>query len=74
MATVGRNGSQPRRRRPGDDVGMPDHGADVPSGGDRSAGRFGLVGGIGPESTIAYYRLILEEHRRRRPGGAALRS
>jgi hypothetical protein len=53
---------------------MPDHGADVPSGGDRSAGRFGLVGGIGPESTIAYYRLILEEHRRRRPGGAALRS
>lgn len=28
--------------------------------GPRDLGRFGLIGGIGPESTIAYYRLILE--------------
>ncbi len=65
-----------RHRYPGDgvladDVGMPEHDADAQQGGGRSAGRFGLVGGIGPESTIVYYRLILEEYRRRRPGGGA---
>lgn len=27
----------------------------------------GLLGGTGPESTIDYYRLILDEHKRRRP-------
>ncbi len=35
------------------------------------ARRFGLIGGIGPESTIVYYRLILETYRRRRPAGGA---
>lgn len=28
----------------------------------------GILGGTGPESTIDYYRLILEEHARQRPG------
>jgi aspartate racemase len=28
----------------------------------------GIIGGIGPESTIEYYRLILAEHGRLRPG------
>ena len=31
----------------------------------------GLVGGIGPESTIDYYRLILEGAKRRAPGATA---
>jgi aspartate racemase len=38
---------------------------------ERPAARFGLVGGIGPESTIAYYRQILEAYRLRRPDGGA---
>jgi aspartate racemase len=50
---------------------MPHPDGDARPGRDRRAGRFGLVGGIGPESTIAYYRLILAEFRRRRPGGGA---
>jgi aspartate racemase len=41
------------------------------TGRRRTPGRFGLIGGIGPESTIVYYRLILEEHRRRAPAGRA---
>lgn len=39
--------------------------------GSHAARPFGLVGGIGPESTIAYYRLILETYRRRQPAGGA---
>lgn len=31
----------------------------------------GIVGGIGPESTIEYYRLLLDGYRRRRPDGGA---
>ncbi|MEO8192026.1 MAG: amino acid racemase [Acidobacteriota bacterium] len=31
----------------------------------------GIIGGIGPESTIDYYRLILSRYRERRPDGAA---
>ena len=31
----------------------------------------GILGGIGPESTIEYYRQLLEGHRRRRPDGSA---
>ena len=31
--------------------------------------RVGLIGGIAPESTIQYYRLILAGYRSRRPGG-----
>jgi aspartate racemase len=50
---------------------MRDDDADARGGGARPVGRFGLVGGIGPESTIAYYRLILGEYRRRRPDGSA---
>jgi aspartate racemase len=29
----------------------------------------GIIGGIGPESTIEYYRFIIDEYRRRRPDG-----
>lgn len=29
----------------------------------------GILGGTGPESTVDYYKLILAEHRRRRPDG-----
>jgi len=29
----------------------------------------GIIGGIGPESTIEYYRLIIAEYRKRRPDG-----
>jgi aspartate racemase len=36
-------------------------------GYDASVTVLGIVGGIGPESTIAYYRTILELHRRERP-------
>lgn len=31
----------------------------------------GIVGGIGPESTIQYYRLAISEYRARRPDGSA---
>lgn len=31
----------------------------------------GMIGGIGPESTIDYYRLLLDGYRRRVPGGSA---
>ena len=31
----------------------------------------GIVGGIGPESTIEYYRFILDGYRRRVPDGSA---
>lgn len=31
----------------------------------------GIIGGIGPESTIDYYRLILSRYRERRPDGTA---
>lgn len=31
----------------------------------------GIIGGIGPESTIDYYRLLLDGYRRRRPDGSA---
>ena len=31
----------------------------------------GIVGGIGPESTIQYYRQIIAEYRDRRPDGSA---
>ena len=31
----------------------------------------GIVGGIGPESTIEYYRFILEGYRARVPDGSA---
>src|SRR5262252_9915061 len=30
----------------------------------------GIIGGIGPESTIEYYRFIIDEYRRRQPDGA----
>jgi len=50
---------------------MAEHSTETSPRGPRTAGRFGLVGGIGPESTIAYYRLILETYRRRRPDGGA---
>ncbi|HMF91714.1 MAG TPA: amino acid racemase [Candidatus Angelobacter sp.] len=33
----------------------------------------GIIGGIGPESTIEYYRLILAGYRQRRPDGSAAR-
>src|SRR5262252_4470609 len=29
----------------------------------------GIIGGIGPESTIEYYRFIIDEYRRRQPDG-----
>lgn len=41
------------------------------SGEARPARRFGLIGGLGPESTIVYYRLIFDEYRRRLPSGDA---
>ncbi len=31
----------------------------------------GIIGGIGPESTAEYYRLLLAEYRRRNPDGSA---
>jgi aspartate racemase len=31
----------------------------------------GIIGGIGPESTIAYYRLLIASYRRQRPDGGA---
>jgi aspartate racemase len=37
----------------------------------RPARRFGLIGGLGPESTIVYFRLIVDEYRRRLPSGGA---
>lgn len=33
----------------------------------------GIIGGIGPESTIEYYRLILAAYRQRRPDGSSAR-
>src|SRR5262252_10550901 len=36
----------------------------------RTMSRVGLVGGLGPESTIDYYRRILEAWQRERPGSA----
>jgi aspartate racemase len=30
----------------------------------------GIIGGIGPESTIEYYRFIIDEYRRRQPDGS----
>jgi aspartate racemase len=30
----------------------------------------GIIGGIGPESTIEYYRQMLAEYRERRPDGS----
>jgi aspartate racemase len=33
----------------------------------------GIIGGIGPESTIEYYRLILAGYRQRRPDGSSAR-
>src|SRR5690349_17523001 len=33
--------------------------------------RLGIIGGIGPESTIEYYRAILASSREARPGGPA---
>src|SRR5258708_12958348 len=30
----------------------------------------GIIGGVGPESTIEYYRLIIEEYRQRRTDGS----
>jgi aspartate racemase len=32
--------------------------------------RAGIVGGIGPESTVEYYRQIIESYRRQRPDGS----
>ncbi len=29
----------------------------------------GIIGGIGPESTVEYYRLIIQSYRRQEPGG-----
>lgn len=43
----------------------------VSLGGGRGMASCGLVGGIGPESTIIYYRSILAEYRRRVPDGSA---
>jgi aspartate racemase len=54
-----------------DDVRMVDRGTEASSQRQPPARRFGLLGGIGPESTIAYYRLILETYRCRRPAGGA---
>jgi aspartate racemase len=31
--------------------------------------RIGIIGGLGPEATIEYYRIITGEYRRRAPGG-----
>jgi aspartate/glutamate racemase len=50
---------------------MEDHDTDSRGAGGRPPGRFGLLGVIGPESTIACRRLILGEYRRRRPDGSA---
>ena len=33
--------------------------------------RIGIIGGIGPETTVEYYRRILDLYRRRNPGGSA---
>ena len=33
----------------------------------------GIVGGIGPESTVDYYRAIIATYRERRPDGTQLR-
>jgi aspartate racemase len=30
----------------------------------------GMIGGIGPESTIAYYRLFMDEYRARKQDGS----
>ena len=30
----------------------------------------GIIGGIGPESTAEYYRLLIAEYRRRNPDGS----
>lgn len=30
----------------------------------------GIIGGIGPESTIAYYRLMIASYRKQRPDGS----
>src|ERR1041384_1510349 len=31
----------------------------------------GIIGGIGPESTVVYYRSIVAEYQRRKPDGSA---
>src|SRR6266581_1862143 len=33
--------------------------------------RIGIIGGIGPETTVEYYRRILDLYRRRNPDGSA---
>ena len=30
----------------------------------------GIIGGVGPESTIDYYRLIIAEYQKQRPDGS----
>lgn len=32
--------------------------------------RVGIIGGIGPESTVEYYRFLIDEYRRMRPDGS----
>src|SRR5205807_7066830 len=39
--------------------------------GARFLNRIGIIGGIGPETTVEYYRRILALYRRRNPDGSA---
>jgi aspartate racemase len=38
--------------------------------GAKAVKRLGLIGGIGPESTVEYYRFLIEEYRARVPDGS----